>query len=154
MSRSIILQKTQPLREAHKDTLRSAPTKSKWKIQIQKFKEDAAMKREVALNQGRKRLTLLEQLKILEGPFTNAEEFQEYLDNSEVDSKVKQARMKEVRDTTAIETVWKLAPHSSAAHLKMNTIHIANAAGVSSAHLIDHHVMVASERKQTLCNVL
>ena len=64
------------------------------KIQIQKFKEDAAMKREVALNQERKTLTLLEQLKILEGPFTNAEEVQEYLENSDVDPKVKQATMK------------------------------------------------------------
>ena len=49
---------------------------------------------------GEKRLTLLEQLKILEGPFTNAEEVQECLDNSEVDPKVKQAgMMKFARDS-------------------------------------------------------
>ena len=59
--------------------------------------KDAAMKREIALNQERKRLTLLEQLKILGSPFTNTEEVQEYRDNSEIDPKVKQAWMKEVK---------------------------------------------------------
>ncbi|KAL5500287.1 hypothetical protein EMCRGX_G011821 [Ephydatia muelleri] len=86
VSRSIILQKIQQLREAHKDTsfhsykvqveAKRELDVQQNKIQIQKFKEDAAMKREVALNQERK------------------EEVQEYLDNSEVDPKVKQARMK------------------------------------------------------------
>ena len=44
------------------------------KKQIEKFKEDADTKREVALMQERKRLSLLEQLKAIQGPFTNAEE--------------------------------------------------------------------------------
>ena len=39
-------------------------------------------------------MSLLEQLKAIQGPFTNAEEVQEYLEDPMIEPKVKQARMK------------------------------------------------------------
>ena len=48
-------------------------------------KEDADTKREVALMQERKILSLLEQLKVIQDPFTNAEEMQEYLDDLKIE---------------------------------------------------------------------
>ena len=44
-----------------------------------KLKEESQKKQEVALRQERKRILLLEQLKLKGGPFTNAEEVEEYL---------------------------------------------------------------------------
>ena len=82
--RSIILQKTQQLRKASKGssfrTYRAQVEAKReleveWsKKQIEKFKEDADTKRKVALMQERKIVSLLEQLKAIQGAFTNAEE--------------------------------------------------------------------------------
>ena len=58
-----------------------------------KLKDEARRKQEVSLGQERKRLLLLEYLKTKSGPFTNAEEVEQYI-KSDVSEKEKQARMK------------------------------------------------------------
>ena len=58
-----------------------------------KLKNDAARKQEVALGQERKRIIMLEDLKGLGGPFTSAEEVEEFLGKS-IPEKEKVARMK------------------------------------------------------------
>ena len=60
----------------------------------EKMKEDAMKKQDPgALGQKRKRLLSLEHLKEMKGPFTNAEEVEEFL-KSGLPEKEKQARMK------------------------------------------------------------
>ena len=54
-----------------------------------KMKAEAERKQEVALGQERKWLLLLEKLKMVKGPFTNAEEVEEFL-MSNVPEKEKQ----------------------------------------------------------------
>ena len=106
-SRSIVLKKTRALREASQDSsFRSfkqqvhdkREKEEQWnKATSEKFKDDAQKKQEVALQQERKRLVKLEELKELGGPFTNAEEVEVYLKDLKNDlnlDKPKQIRMK------------------------------------------------------------
>ena len=58
-----------------------------------KFKDDAEKKQEAAVGQERKRLLMMEKLKVEGGPFTNAEEVEEFL-RSDIAAKQKQKRMK------------------------------------------------------------
>ena len=102
-SRSIILQKTRDLREASQDSnfrdfRKKVEIKREKELewnekQKEKFKTDVEKKQEVALGQERKRLTMLEELKSVGGPFTNAEEVELYM-ASPVPDGVKQKRMK------------------------------------------------------------
>ena len=102
-SRSIILKKTRALRESRKQTnFRSfrqqvedrREKEVEWNTKMaEKTKDEAVRKQETALGQERKRLLALEKLKMMEGPFTNAEEVEEYLQR-EIPEKEKQARMK------------------------------------------------------------
>ena len=102
-SRSIILQRTRALREASQGpNFRSfkEQVEAKRELEVEwnkkvneKFKDDAVKKQETALGQERKRIHLLELLKAIKGPFTNAEEVEEYL-NEELPEKEKQMRMK------------------------------------------------------------
>ena len=65
-----------------------------WNRQVaKKFRKDADKKQETALGQERKRILLLESLKLRNGPFTNAEEVEEYL-KQDIPEKDKQTRMK------------------------------------------------------------
>ena len=102
-SRSIILQKTRPLREMSQGpSFRSFKEQVEAKMDLEvewnrkvaeKFKEDADKKQETALGQERKRILLLESLKLSNGPFTNAEEVEEYL-KLDIPEKEKQTWMK------------------------------------------------------------
>ena len=102
-SRSIVLKKTRALRKSReKADFRSFRQQVEdkrekevvWNARMaEKLKEEAVRKQETSLGQERKRLLNLEKLKELKGPFTNAEEVEEFL-NSEVPQKEKQARMK------------------------------------------------------------
>ena len=102
-SRGIILGKTQELRETNQDASfrsfrKEVETKRdmelQWnKRQKERFAEEADITRTVAIQKERKRLDLLEKLKAERGPFTNAEEVQEYMD-TDANPKVKQIRMK------------------------------------------------------------
>ena len=102
-SRSIILQKTRARREASQGPgFRSFRDKVEAKRELEvklnkkvadKFKEDAKKKQETALGQERKRILILEQLKANKGPFTNAEEVEEYF-KLDITEKEKQSRMK------------------------------------------------------------
>ena len=103
-SRSIVLQKTRALREASKGpSFRSfrkvvemkREKEVEWNASVkEKFSTDAEKKQEVALGQERKRLTKLEDLKTCGGPFTNAEEVEQYLGDATITNKEKQRRMK------------------------------------------------------------
>ena len=105
-SRGIILGKTQDLREAsqaiqgssfrsfRKQVETKREKEIEWNLkQKERFADVADMVRVVALGKERKRLDLLEKLKGEKGPFTSAEEVQSYM-NSDMEDKVKQARMK------------------------------------------------------------
>jgi hypothetical protein len=103
-SRSIVLQKTRALREASQGpsfrSFRKAVEMKRekeveWNASMkEKFSTDAEKKQEVALVQERKRLTKMEDLKICGGPFTNAEEVEQYLGDTTILEKTKQQRMK------------------------------------------------------------
>ena len=103
VSRSIILRKTRVLREARKDSSfrnfrQQVEAKREKEVEwnrkmTAKLKDDYERKQEVALIQERKILDMLEQLKMKEGPFTNAEEVEDYMKKN-IPEKEKQARMK------------------------------------------------------------
>ena len=96
-SRGIILGKTQELRETNtgssyrsfrKEVEAKREKELEWnQKQKERFAEEADMVRTIALQKERKRLDLLEKLKAEQGPFTNAEEVKDYMDN-DVDPKV------------------------------------------------------------------
>ena len=101
-SRSIVLKKTRALRESReKANFRSfrqqledkREKEVEWNAKVADKKEEAVRKQETSLGQERKRLLALEMLKEVNGPFTNAEEVEKFL-QSEVPEKEKQARMK------------------------------------------------------------
>ena len=102
-SRSIVLQKTAALRDASaSSSFRSfrKQVEAKRELEVQwnkkvakKFKDDAEKKQEAAVGQERKRLLMMENLKVEGGPFTNAEEVEEFL-RSDIAAKLKQKRMK------------------------------------------------------------
>merc|ERR1712010_39749 len=102
-SRSIILKKTKAFKEA-----REMPSFCSFSEQVQakrnleaqwnqkmseKLKEDEDKRQEVALGKERKRLLMLEELKQDNGPFTNADEVEEFM-AQEISEKEKQARLK------------------------------------------------------------
>ena len=60
----------------------------------EKFATDAEKKQQAALGQERKRLGLLEDLKECGGPFTHAEQVEQYLADEDIPEKDKQRRMK------------------------------------------------------------
>lgn len=102
VSRSIILQRTQQLREGHVPSFRGfkAAVKAKrelelvWSEKTQKtFQAGSTEKQELAQRVERKRLDMLDMLKERGGPFTDADEVDQYLDNTK-DGKEKQKRMK------------------------------------------------------------
>ena len=102
-SRSIILNKTRALYEAKKSSsFRSfrEQVDAKREMEVEwnnklasKLKTDTDRRQEAALSQERKRLLALEKLKESKGPFTNAEEVEEFL-RSDISEKEKQKRMK------------------------------------------------------------
>ena len=66
-----------------------------WKEKIKdRLAKGADMKHVVAQTKERKRLDILDELKDLGGPFTSAEEVQEYIEREEISEKDKQKRMK------------------------------------------------------------
>ena len=102
-SRSIILMKTKAFKEA-----REMPNFRSFKQQVEakrnleaqwnqkmseKLKEDEEKRQEVALGKERKRLQMLEELKQENGPFTNAEQVEEFM-AKEISENEKQARLK------------------------------------------------------------
>ena len=103
-SRSIVLQKTRVLREVSQGpnfrTFRKAvkmrrEKEVEWNSSVkEKFASDAEKKQEVALGQERKRLVMLEYLKTCGGPFTNAEEVEKYMLDTDVTEVNKQKRLK------------------------------------------------------------
>lgn len=102
-SRSIILKRTQALRETHegpsfrsfKEAVQLKREKElEWnKQQDVRFRDDATRKQHAALAQERKRLAMLESLKAKGGPFTNSDEVAQFLEGK-LPEKEKQARMK------------------------------------------------------------
>ena len=99
-SRAIILRKTRDLRSSQSSNFRNfldqvqakREKEVEWNTKMAvKMKAEAERKQEVALGQERKRLLLLEKLKMEKGPFTNAEEVEEFL-MSNVPEKEKQMR--------------------------------------------------------------
>ena len=60
----------------------------------QKFASGADEKQVVAQAKERKRLDMLEKLKVADGPFTDADMVKEYLENRDMTDKVKQSRLK------------------------------------------------------------
>ena len=99
-SRAIILRKTRDLRSSQSSNFRNfrdqvqakREKEVEWNTKMAaKMKAEAERKQEVALGQERKRLILLEKLKMEKGPFTNAEEVEEFL-TSNVPEKEKQMR--------------------------------------------------------------
>ena len=103
-SRSIILHRTQKLRDASCDkSYRSYRKQVELKRELEinwnknmavKFSDDAEKKKEVAIGKERKRILMLEDLKADKGPFTNAEEVKLFLADTTLSPKEKQVRMK------------------------------------------------------------
>ena len=103
-SRSLILQRARDLREGKETrSFRTFKKEAEIKREVElewlekikeKMKEGYSVKQVVGQVKERKRLDLLEALKVDGGPFTDATSVQEYLDNTEVDSKRKQSRLK------------------------------------------------------------
>ena len=103
-NRSIILQRTQQMRDACCDTSYRTYRKQvelKRELEINwnknmavKFRDDAEKKKEVAIGKERKRILMLDDLKADKGPFTNAEEVKLFLADTTLSPKEKQVRMK------------------------------------------------------------
>ena len=76
------------------------------------FKTDHEKKQEISLVKERKRLNLLEELKVNSGPFTNSDEVDNFLNDSMINDKDKQKRMKKeiqfARDSST--TLPKVSP--------------------------------------------
>ena len=102
-SRGIVLGRTQHLREKDSGPSFRAYRKQEearrnlevnWnKKQQEAFSKDVDKVQQVALGKERKRLEMMEKLKEKKGPFTNAEEVEEYM-KMDLPDKVKQARLK------------------------------------------------------------
>ena len=103
VSRSMFLAKAKELREGKESDLmsfklqvvRKQEVELKWKERTkEKFAEGAGERQLVAQAKERKRLDLLDLLKVDGGPFTDAEQVQAYLDRPGLGEKEKQRRMK------------------------------------------------------------
>jgi hypothetical protein len=102
VSRSIILQRTQTMREGQGPSFRGfkAAVQDKRDLELvwsgktqKKFQEGSSEKQELALKVERKRLDMMDNLKANGGPFTDADEVDTFLEQA-MDPKVKQRRMK------------------------------------------------------------
>ena len=103
VSRSIILQKSKQLREGELLSFRGFKEAEKAKLdkeygwlesQKQKFKEGADQKEEVAQRNERRRLDMLDKLKSNGGPFTDSREVENFLQDTNLDDRAKQQRLK------------------------------------------------------------
>ena len=103
VSRSMILSRARELREGKESSFRSyreelarkEELELEWREETKKkFAEGAATKQIVAQTKERKRLNLLDKLKHCGGPFTEAEQVKEFLDNSTMEQHAKQTRLK------------------------------------------------------------
>ena len=103
VSRSLILSRAEELQGGKKSNFRSfkAAVEAKQRIELEwqqktkeKFAAGAEEKQLVAQLKERKRLDMMDQLKAGGGPFTDAEQVQEYLDRPGQSEKEKQARLK------------------------------------------------------------
>ena len=103
VSRSMILGRAKDLREGKESKFRSFKKEVeakrmlelKWQESMkQKFASGADEKQVVAQAKERKRLDMLEKLKVADGPFTDADMVKEYLENRDMTDKVKQSRLK------------------------------------------------------------
>ena len=123
VSRSIILKRAQELRAKQKDKsiYRSFGKQVEARRQLELawnekqedlFKTDHEKKQEISLVKERKRLNLLEELKVNSGPFTNSDEVDNFLNDSMINDKDKQKRMKKeiqfARDSST--TLPKVSP--------------------------------------------
>ena len=102
VSRSMILGKTKELRKGDLSSFRSFKKETEkrmnieleWKKEMKaKFAAGADSKQVIAQTKERKRLDMMDKLKALGGPFTNADNVEDYL-TSELHTKEKQARLK------------------------------------------------------------
>ena len=103
VSRSIVLGKTGKLRASSDSTFRSFRNEAEKKAEVtlkwndsmkEKFAKGLDEKRIVAHQQERKRLDMLEELKLVGGPFTNADEVQAFLDDDSVKNDTRKKRLK------------------------------------------------------------
>ena len=105
VSRSIILQRCQQLRDGQNPSFRGymyrAAALAKREVELSwseqtkaNFARGSTEKQEMAQRQERKRLDMLNSLKSLTGPFTDAVEVEEYLAEPTLSEKVKQQRLK------------------------------------------------------------
>lgn len=104
VGRSMVLQRTTELRDGSGSTRtfrsfkeemnRRREVELRWSKKMEeKFAAGANEKQVVAQNQERKRLNMMEELKLLGGPFTNEDEVKQVLQSS-MDEKLKKKRMK------------------------------------------------------------
>ena len=103
VSRSMILGKAKDLREGKESNFRTFKKEVeakrmlelKWQENMkEKFATGADEKQIVAQNKERKRLDMLEKLKVLGGPFTDADMVKDYLEVPDIPDKTKQKRLK------------------------------------------------------------
>ena len=103
VSRSIILSRSAELRDGKESEFRGFKAEVQMKKQLElqwkqqtkeKFAQGATEKQVSAQAKERKRLDILDNLKEQGGPFTDAEQVQEYLDKEDITDKIKQVRMK------------------------------------------------------------
>ena len=103
VSRSIIIGKTSKsradsdssFRSFRKEAERKAEVTLKWNASMkEKFSKGLDEKRIISQQQERKRLDVLEDLKQMGGPFTNADEVKIFLDNDDMTDDAKKRRMK------------------------------------------------------------
>ena len=103
VSRSIILSRSSELRDGNVSEFRGfkAVVEKKKQLELQwkektkeKFAAGASEKQVVAQVKERKRLDILDSLKEQGGPFTDADQVQEYIDKVDITDKIKQVRMK------------------------------------------------------------
>ena len=102
VSRSIILQRSKQLREGELPSFRGFKEAAKAKLdkeygwlesQKQKFKEGADQKEEIA-QRNERRLDMLDKLKSNGGPFTDSREVEIFLQDTNLDDRAKQQRLK------------------------------------------------------------
>ncbi|QQP49861.1 Hypothetical protein FKW44_010670 [Caligus rogercresseyi] len=103
VSRSIILQKSQELRNGQVPSFRGfkAAAQAKREVELnwtermkEKFERGAEEKQEMAQRKERKRLNMLDTLKSFGGPFTDSGEVEKFLVDESLNNNAKQQRMK------------------------------------------------------------
>ncbi len=103
VSRSIILQRSKQLREGELPSFRGFKEAAKAKLdkgygwlesQKLKFKEGADQEEEIVQRTERRRLDMLDKLKFYGGPFTDSREVEIFLEDTNLDDRAKQQRLK------------------------------------------------------------